>query len=191
MKKSECFEMRLYEAIGVRYFRKLVFMLERAIHRKDNGMNENYHLPCRDIAGIDSFVKYLFYNGMIHVRNSLVITLYLLVKGLYLKHLNWYDFLIGIFFMKDIFCVILQRYNYLRIKERKERLEVKRKSIVEREVSKINFYAICDYSYEMMAEDMRLVRKLRESISCGQGVFLGKEDEAALKRLAKLMDSRY
>ena len=53
------------------HFRKLVFALQRLIHRKDKGHNINYHIPHQDIESFDAFDKYLFYNGAIHVRNIL------------------------------------------------------------------------------------------------------------------------
>lgn len=36
-------ELRVYKIFGVCYFQKLVFLLEKFIHRKDGKKNQNYH----------------------------------------------------------------------------------------------------------------------------------------------------
>lgn len=188
MKKREHFEMRIYESIGVLYFRKMVFTLERIVHRKDKGQNENYHIPYTAVEGLDAFIKYLFYNGAIHFRNTIAILLYYLVKALWIKEFHWFDLFIGLFLLKDIFCVILQRYNYLRIKKRKEILTQKRNQLIEKEASKIK--SIKNYSADEKAQDLLLIRRLRESISDKKSIILNAEDIDKLNRLSELLSSR-
>ena len=62
-------ELRIYEMLGIKHFRRLVFQLERFLHRKDRQQNLNYHIASYDPIAIKKFIKYLFYNGAIHVRN--------------------------------------------------------------------------------------------------------------------------
>ena len=38
---KEKFELKLYEKLGVLQFRKMVFLLDKVIHRKDKGKNTN------------------------------------------------------------------------------------------------------------------------------------------------------
>ena len=190
MSKLECLEIRMYEVLGVKYFRKLVFALERLIHRKDKGHNINYHIPYQDIESFDAFVKYLFYNGAIHVRNIFAILLYFLCKMVCFYHLHWLDLIIAVFLIKDMYCVILQRYNYLRIKQRKEVLIIKRNIKIDREVEKIDTSVVGDYSHVEIEQDLQLVRRLRNGISSRHSIVLTSDDIDKLNRLSKLIDGR-
>lgn len=190
MRKIECLEIRTYEVLGVKHFRKLVFALERLIHKRDKGHNINYHIPHQDIESFDAFVKYLFYNGAIHVRNILAILLYFFCKMVWFHHLHWFDLIVAVFLIKDIYCVILQRYNYLRIKKRKEVLIIKRNEKIAREVAKIDISAVEDYSYAQIKQDLQLVRRLRDGIYGRHSVVLSDEDIGRLNRLSYLLDSR-
>lgn len=190
MRKIECLEIRTYEVLGVKHFRKLVFALEWLIHRKDKGHNINYHIPHQEIESFDAFDKYLFYNGAIHVRNILAILLYFLCEIVWFHHLHWFDLIVAVFLIKDIYCVILQRYNYLRIKQRKEVLIIKRNEKIAREVAKIDISAVEDYSYAQIEQDLQLVRRLRSGISDRHSIVLTSEDMEKLSRLSKLIESR-
>lgn len=55
-------ERKLYKLLGVRQFRKLVFGLERQIHRQDNEKNINYHLRWLIPDTLDTFTNYIFIN---------------------------------------------------------------------------------------------------------------------------------
>lgn len=44
MKKSRKIEIKVYELLGVKLFRKAAFRLEKIVHRKDKGKNTNYHI---------------------------------------------------------------------------------------------------------------------------------------------------
>ncbi len=63
-KISSCysFEQRVYEMLGIKFFRKLVFRLERLIHKNDHGRNTNYHIASFEVTETEAFIKYLFYN---------------------------------------------------------------------------------------------------------------------------------
>lgn len=190
MKKCECFEIRFYELIGVRFFRKLVFLLERFIHRKDKGNNINYHIPYKNIESLDAFIKYIFYNGAIHVRNTIAISLYFIIKFIMLHRLDWYDVFVGLLLLKDVFCVILQRYNYLRIKQRKDILVKKRNQQIEREAAKVNLSVIENYTTNKIDEDLSLIYRLREGLANKASVTLSDEDVEKLSRLSLLLQSR-
>lgn len=118
------FEMNLYKTLGVEVFQKAVFLLEKIIHYKDKGKNMNYHIKNNHKENTNEFKKYLFYNGSIHVRNIIVLGCILGIKILFFKNSLIFNSFLLLCLVKDAYCVILQRYNYLRIEKY---LVVKRK----------------------------------------------------------------
>lgn len=188
-KSGNRFELTLYEALGVRQFRALVFKLERFNHRKDKGKNINYHIAAPNVGGMDAFIKYFFYNGAIHVRNILVLILYFGIKLAVSRQftLRWYDIFTLLLLTKDIYCVMLQRYNFLRIKEKQSVLRRKRQAWIEREARKIDTSA---YNAEEKQRDLDFIRKMRDSIENHKSVVIRPEDMETLRRLSGIMKTR-
>lgn len=129
-------ESKIYEILGVKQFKKLTFKLEKYIHRKDKGTNKNYHLKGKDISAIENFKKYLYYNGFIHAKNSIFLitslTIFILTVGF-----NYYLIPFILLLIKDLYCVMLQRYNWIKLNEYKEKLEQREKRKIEKEAKKI------------------------------------------------------
>lgn len=108
-------ELKIYELLGVKYFRFLVFKLEKIIHHKDKMKNINYHVKKINIDEITSFKKYLYYNGYIHVRNLIFLFIILLIS---LNFINLFFLIVIVLeLIKNAYCVMLQRYNYIRINQ--------------------------------------------------------------------------
>ena len=103
--KKKNIEMHIYEKLGVKKFRNMAFKLEELIHFKDKGKNKNYHGITED------HFKYLYYNGFIHARNILVLIPFIVTRLIIFKGPSWFDYLIYIDLIKDVYCVMLQRYN--------------------------------------------------------------------------------
>ena len=176
-------EMRIYEALGVKLFRKMVFLMEKLIHRKDRGLNINYHIPNRDASALDAFIKYLFYNGTIHARNLLIFALYLLLKVIFQWHFRLYDIVLCILALKDLYCVILQRYNMLRIKQCQELLAERQARKKEKAVEKLKNEFATSYDFSFAAADLALVQRLKSSIENRESIVLSEHDVVALNRL--------
>ena len=177
-------EMRLYEILGVKVFRKMVFWLEKMIHRRDRGKNINYHIPSKEVGALDAFVKYLFYNGSIHVRNLAFFAVYLLLKILFFRHFRFYDIILGLLAVKDAYCVMLQRYNLLRIRIYKERLQERQEKRKNKmiEIRKKAF----DQSYDrtFAEKDLALIRRIKMCIENRETIMLSDEDIETLQRLS-------
>ena len=134
-KKSET---KIYELLGVKYFKKLTFKLEKIIHRKDKGTNINYHVKNTfSKASVNSFKKYLYYNGFIHAKNFIIG--FLMILGYLILGMNpLLIFLTGVLIVKDAYCLMLQRYNYLKLNEFEEKLDLREEKKVNREIENIN-----------------------------------------------------
>lgn len=189
MKTRDHREMRLYELLGIKIFRKLVFMLEHLIHRKDKGQNVNYHLSYNNVDSMDKFMKYLFYNGSIHARNITGINIYFVIKLCIGKSFFWIDGFLILLMIKDIYCVMLQRYNYLRIKQRKARLKKKNQEIIRNEAGKIDVSVIDNYTQEKRKNDLQLVRRMKNAMIAQTSFVLLPSDVESLTRLTQLYES--
>lgn len=175
--------MRIYELLGVKLFRKLVFWLEKLIHRKDKGLNINYHIPRKEISAMDAFIKYLFYNGSIHARNLLFFLVYVLAKLLLGWSFRMYDIVICLLAVKDLYCVMLQRYNYLRISLYKTRLAKHKQLRQKRNAEKISEGFSASYDFSHAKQDLELIKRLKHSIQNRECIVLSEEDAETLNRL--------
>lgn len=130
-------EMKLYEKLGVREFRWLAFSLRKVLlYPFTIGMSEkerrnffnrpdNYNMGyTRNIKKIGEYKNNLFLNAGIHVFGLLYC-----IKG-FVDH----PYLITVPILAlpiaiNIYCLMLQRYNYIRIKQFTERIKSRNEKI--------------------------------------------------------------
>lgn len=130
-------EMKLYEKLGVREFRWLAFSLRKVIlypftigmseKERRNFMNrpDNYNMGyTRNIKEIGEYKNNLFLNAGIHVFSLLYC-----IKGFI-----DYPYLITVPILAlpiaiNIYCLMLQRYNYIRIKQFTERIKSRNEEV--------------------------------------------------------------
>lgn len=156
-------ESRIYELLGIKYFKQLTFKLEKIIHKKDKGQNKNYHLKGNGLEAIENFRKYLYYNGFIHVKNSVFLIIGLIILGLTVG-VNYYLIPFILLLIKDLYCVMLQRYNWIKLNEYKEKLEQRENRKVLKEANKIkgkNF----SYNLEQINTMLDELKKLKDYLT--------------------------
>lgn len=175
-------EIKLYEFLGIKRFRLLVFKLEKFIHRNDHGKNINYHIQTKNPRGLEAFKKYLYYNGAIHIRNIIFICVFYLVRWFLKKPLHLYDIFIIVFLIKDLYCVMLQRYNHLRIRQHLVNLKERQKRILHQRASQISF---CEYSKDEIAQAVMLLTRMRRAISEQECIIITDKDIPILQKLSK------
>ena len=135
IKKIEDFKLKFYKKLGVEIFKRLTFKLEKLVHFRDKKKNKNYHIGARDREGLEQFKKYLYYNGFIHVKNLFVLLIVLGLRLILVKNFIIFDLYFLFSIPKNIYCIMLQRYNYIRINRTIEKLEkVKMRKIEKRAV---------------------------------------------------------
>ena len=137
MKKSRKIEIKVYELLGVKLFRKAAFRLEKIVHRKDKGKNTNYHIQKNEVNSLGEFKKYLYYNGAIHTSN-LIRGIPLLALMFLLNFKTLSIIVLSALLLKDAYCVMLQRYNWLKINGFEEKLQVRKNKRIERRVEEID-----------------------------------------------------
>ncbi|MCR5161946.1 MAG: hypothetical protein K6C06_09270 [Lachnospiraceae bacterium] len=177
-------EIRLYEALGIRIFQKMVFRLERFRHRGDGDRNVNYHmLP----AGTDSperFIRYLFLNAGIHISGLAATLVFMGIFAVMPGVLPtvWAAGVVGV--IGNIYCIMLQRYNYLRI------MKVVRKQ-EERLAKQTDLWKERVYGWLRQADDPAMLRegaqclhRMREDVARQGYTIIRGSDESALAWLA-------
>lgn len=110
-------ELRVYRLLGVNQFRKLILAIEKVRHFKDKQKNENYHLSSFDIFSLERYDGFLIYNAFLHCI-SLLFTLVYAVMTIIIGFRNAaLDLCVIFLILLNIYCIILQRTNYLRLKK--------------------------------------------------------------------------
>ena len=138
MSKNQKFEVKIYELLGIKLFKKAVFKLEKIIHRKDGKKNINYHIKnSNDMESVDNFKKFLYYNGAIHTKN-LIFDIPVIILMIVFRYNLILIVPIMLWSIKDIYCIMLQRYNWLKINGFEEKLEVRKNKRIERRVEEID-----------------------------------------------------
>lgn len=138
MTKKQKIETKIYELLGVKIFKKLVFRLEKIIHRKDKGQNINYHIKNSITKeSIDSFRKYLYFNGYIHTRNIIKGIAAIFIMIIFSVH-PIFVIILSLLLIKDAYCIMLQRYNWIKLNCTENKLNVREERQIVRKTSKID-----------------------------------------------------
>ena len=138
MSKNQKFEVKIYELLGIKLFKKAVFKLEKIIHRKDGKKNINYHIKnSNDMESVDNFKKFLYYNGAIHTKN-LIFDIPVIILMIVFRYNLILIVPIMLWLIKDIYCIMLQIYNCLKINGFEEKLQVRKNKRIERRVEEID-----------------------------------------------------
>lgn len=194
-KKGEDLELKIYKALGVKYFRNLAFKLEKLIHIKDKKKNINYHInDCKDLVSIDKFKKYLYYNGFIHVKNlifgSVGLALMIILNASVVPVIA-----LSTLLLKDAYCVMLQRYNWIRITRHEEKLKARERKRIDKVKSNIDKEKVEEVIINNKVNREELIREiqaLRNYLkSCNKGVEeVGPSLDTIQEMLVKSMNKR-
>lgn len=173
-KKREDLELKIYKILGVKQFRNLAFKLEKLIHIKDKKKNINYHInDCKDLVSVNKFKKYLYYNGFIHVKNlifgSVGLALMIILNTSVVPIVA-----LSTLLLKDAYCVMLQRYNWIRITRHEEKLKARERKRIDKVKSNINKEKIEEVITNNKVNREELIREiqaLRNYLkNCNKGV---------------------
>ena len=189
---NEKIELSIYEFLGVEWFKKQTLNLEKIIHRKDKGYNINYHPKTNDLNGLKEYLKFLYYNGAIHVKNSIIYTIIIMIS--FLSPIHGFV-LINIFsvplLIVNLYCVMLQRYTGIRIcscirareeiNKRKSSVKVQKIHELEREKCKSNIENI----------DPNLVNNFINFLQNKQDLILSIDDAEQLKMIKDYLSELY
>lgn len=162
MTKNHKLETKIYELLGIKLFKKAVFKLEKIIHRKDGKKNINYHIKnSNDMESVDNFKKFLYYNGAIHTKN-LIFDIPVIILMIVFKYNLILIIPIMLWLVKDIYCIMLQRYNWLKINNFEKKLNVRKDKKIERRIEEIDKEKIKTNLEEKEIDKKELVEELKK-----------------------------
>lgn len=179
--------MKIYEALGVLFFQKCVFALEKMIHFKDKGKNINYHIKNSNIDELENFRKFLYFNGFIHVRNFGVLFVFLIFQSVFLNPLFLLYTIPAL--IKNAYCVMLQRYNYIRINRV---IELKKRQIHQRNEKKMEILQESEALQKVKSDDVNItleqIQNLKKFIQGTDDVYLDKQSLNILYLLKEIAE---
>lgn len=176
-------ELHVYEILGIKLFRRIILRFERIRHRKDCNQNENYHPKSISASSFVRFSGYLFYNATLHIVSILLSAVYFAITwSLQFNHL-WLDVPMYILVAFNLYCIMLQRYIYLRLKFHVNRAAAKRENRIQVVLNRLSPFLDEKESSEFL-EEYHLLQKLSHSIVTGNDCVLGADCTETLNRLA-------
>ncbi len=179
------FELKLYELMGIKFFKRVILRFEAIKHFKDSGKNSNYHIRGTSSISLDSSFAFFIYNSIFHFTSILLIFLYFAISQAVLFNSLAINIGMVILFILNVYCIILQRYNYLRLKlileKRAKRNEKKIRDYKEHILNCLEKKRKAD-----LLEEYSLIKELYESAVLGIDYFIPKSSESVLRRIASI-----
>lgn len=180
-------ELRIYQCLGVKGFRRGILRLERRKHRKDGGQNSNYHPRSTSVAALKSFTGYLLYNAILHGISLLFAVVYLALCCLSCVHHLWADILVAAVTVLNLYCIMLQRYTFLRMRAYLDRCCRKRDAAVSKAAAQLTEVLQHREEPELFAE-FELIRRLQKTAREGTDTLLAEADAPVLERIAMCLE---
>lgn len=181
-------ESKVYEILGVKQFRKLVLSFEAIKHRKDGLLNENYHIKGNALHSLESFSGYLVFNALFHVASLMLATAYYVIKFLFHAHYEWIDIPMFILVIVNLYCIMLQRYIYVKISLHINKANKKKEHQLIKALNNISSILNNKSSHELI-EEYEMILKLNQCKETGGDCFIADEYAETLERLASLVSS--
>lgn len=181
-------ELRVYRKIGVLSFRKFLFSLERFRHRQDGQTNWNYHMRTLSSGGAAAFESYLIYHSLLHSVSLTLLVILMIWKAACDLPWNVMDALAAGMCAVNLWCLMLQRYNWLRIWSlRVQARQIRTRRLRRRTEQLLSILRKPDALQEG-EEDMAWVQATLAHLSEGELVCLGERDVPSLRRMSALLD---
>ena len=180
-------ELRVYELLGIKLFRKAILLFEKIRHLRDGNRNENYHPKNTSLATLDSFSGYLIYNSLFHIVSiALVIVYFAITIAMQLRYLG-IDILMYIVVVFDLYCLMLQRYIYLKFKLHSIKAREKRDTQLQRTIKRIR-PLLDEKDNAELQEEYELLLRFYESQLTGADCVLDSRSSESLKRLSVIAE---
>lgn len=110
-------EMKIYEKLGVRQWKKIVlWLMSKIIRNPKDRHGTNYYLAGTNVKAVKEFKKWLWCNGIIHAIGIIQCIYQIICYALKRNLISSFTFVVIVYLFINLYCVMLQRYNWLRIK---------------------------------------------------------------------------
>lgn len=180
-------ELQVYCLLGVNQFRKLILAFEKIKHFKDKRQNENYHPTNLDVFSLERYNGFLIYNAFLHCVSLLFTVLYVVLSTAIVFRNLFMDFFIVFLTLLNLYCIMLQRTNYLKIKKHRNKYFkhfLKHTHLCKKEtIQKV--YALAP---QKLQTDYKVLCKLREAFEGQADCVLTHNDVESLQRISTCLD---
>ncbi len=183
--KLNSIESRLYEILGVKLFRKVILTFEAFKRRNKGGNNMNYHPVDTSVASVTKFSGYILYNSYLHIMSLFFTAFYFVVAFLTDKTYLWLDIGMIVLTVFNIYCLVLQRYNYLKMKYHISRI-IGRKEKKHKKSAKKIAVLLSEKTREEIQEEYTLIQNMYTCIMRGYDYVLMDESLDVFRRLIPL-----
>lgn len=175
-------EARIYECLGVKYFKNLILKLEKIRHGKAKGRNDNYHPHDLTSHALVAFSGHLYYNTLLHSISIVLLTVYLVLSIIF-SHGLWYLTVVAvIFFVIDVYCIMLQRYTFLKIRRilyhRREKFKNAKRLLLPNLQNRLS-----SIDKNELYKDLQFLYELQRSFTSGETFFITEHAVESLRRL--------
>lgn len=174
-------ELTIYQWLGVYVFRRLVCWLDEkcTFH---NVYRRNYHIDTNGILSVEKFCAYLFYNVILHIGSVFTILLFFLLCIIFDIQVPVLTVCMVILLVLNLYCILLQRMHYIRIKNFCVRYYQRRNQIISRG-KEVLLRRINTYTESQIRNDYDLTQKICFCIKNGEFYSFTDEDIVSLRRI--------
>ena len=185
---TEKLELRIYGLLGIVPFKRLLLRIEKIKHRNKGTNNDNYHPSKLTPSSLIAFRGYLQYNALLHIVSIFLVTFYFVISSYAHISLWWITCLAWLILVVDLYCIILQRYTYLRAKRVLVRCDYIETQISERAVAQLQ-NRIMHFTLEELQDDLSFLNKLHVCSLSGETCIVSAGDTDTLKRLCIITEN--
>lgn len=180
-------EVKIYRLLGVDYFRKVILWFEKTKNRKKNRKNENYHPAAMDVISLEKHNGFLLYNAFLHSVSMFFVIVYCILALAFGLHNLIIDVIMVVISLLNIYCIILQRTNYLKVREyfcRYYNRLFKKLAYFDNEIMR-QVYA---NEPSLLLSDYKVICNLKEAFDGKKDCYIGSADIDNLKRIQKCVE---
>lgn len=180
-------EVKIYRLLGVDYFRKVILWFEKTKNQKKNKKNENYHPAAMDVISLEKHSGFLLYNAFLHSVSMFFVIVYCILALAFGLHNLIIDIIMVVISLLNIYCIILQRTNYLKIKEyfcKYYNRLYKKLACFDNEIMR-QIYA---NEPSLLLSDYKVICNLKEAFDGKKDCYIGNADIDNLKRIQKCVE---
>lgn len=187
--KMNIVEMRLYELLGIKLFRKVILLFERIKHIGDGGQNENYHPQDMSCSTLRRFSGYLIYNSLFHAISLMLIAIYFATTRIVAIENIVIDVVMVVVVILDAYCLMLQRYIYLRFLQH---INKKQQIFLNTKADKITGIIEClkNKSAKDINNEKEFLEDLKAKILSGSDVLLADDSEEVLWNICEVLNRK-
>lgn len=181
------FETTIYEVLGIKFFKKVILLFERIKHAKDGGKNENYHPHDTSCTTLRRFSGYLIFNSLFHAVSLLLVAIYFTVTRILLINNIVVDILMIVVAVFDIYCLMLQRYIYLRFQQHIAKKQLVHLNAKENRITDI-ISRLESKSANDIDKESSFLEGLKSKVLSGEDVVLSGDAEEILVNIADVLN---